>query len=259
MDEIYTETIPEQKKRSLFLKILWILFFFMLVFALGYFAVSMISADKTLQAYNRTYGTSDGESSSVSFVPYSIAFLEARHTMSKVDSVSLSINLTDSIAALEMGGVVVFRAPLEGSRVSPLLKAMKPEALSNLLRSPARIVSYYATIEKEPIIIKQAPRDTTEAAKDDNALPVVVRQAAFFTIHLDSGIRIVVMPHEEGGLDRFVFIARQNLYLFRQRLAILLKGDLPEYVPVVVVEVSADDAKTLFRALPEGGQVALKL
>lgn len=259
MEIISTDSLPVKEKKSLIKKILLIAFFFMLVFALAYFAVSLISANKTLKSFNRTYGTSDDKTSAISFVPYKIAFLEARHTMSKIDSVSLSINLTDSVAALELGGVVVFEAPLVGNRISPLLKAMKPEALSNLLRSPARVVSYYGTIEKEPIIIKHAPRDTTEAALDDKDLPVVIRQAAFFTFHLDSGIRVVVMPHDEGVINRFIFIARQNLYLFHQRLAILFKGSLPEYVPVIIMEVSADDAKTLFRAIPEHGQVAIKL
>jgi len=259
MDSNSTEGLTEVKKKSLLQKIFIGIIILLFAFSLGYFTISMISANYTLQSYNRTYGTSDDEASPVSFVPYHIAFLEARHTMSKVDSISLAVNLNDTIATLEMGGVVVFEALLEGFRVSPLLRALKPEALSNLLRSPARVVSYHATIDKEPITVKQAPRDTTEAALDDDELPVVTRQAAFFTLHLDSGIRIVVMPHEEGGFDRFVYIARQNLYLFKQRLSVLFKGSLPEYVPIIMIEVSADDAKTLFRALPEHAQVALKL
>jgi hypothetical protein len=235
------------------------LFVLLLAFSLIYFAISLISAGRTLKSYNQRYGTSDEDPPVVTFVPYHMAFLEARNTLSKVDSVSLSINLADTVASLEMGGVVVFTAPLEGSRVSPLLKAMKPEALSNLLRSPARVLTYHATIEKEPVTVKQAPRDTTEAAQNDEELPVVTRKAAFFTLHLDNGIHIVVMPHDEGGLRRVVYTARQNLYLFGQRLAVLVKGELPHDVPVITIEVSADDARTLFRALPEKAQVALRL
>jgi len=202
------------------------------------------------------YGTTEGEASAISFVPYSTAYLEARYIMSKVDSVSLSINLADSVASLEMGGVVVFKAFLEGSSISPLLKAMKPEALSNLMRSPSRIVSYDATIDKEEVIIKKAPRDTVEAALNDIELPVAVRKAAFFTLILDSGIRIVVMPHEESG--RFGYVTRQNLYFFKQRVAAIFRGELPHYIPIINIEVSADNAKILFRAMPEHAQVALK-
>lgn len=236
-----------------------VLFVFLLLFSLGYFAISLISAGRTLKAYNQLYGTSDQEPPVVTFVPYPIAFLEARNTLSKVDSIALSINVADTVASLEMGGVVVFKAPLEGSSVSPLLKAMKPEALSNLLRSPARVLSYQATIEKEPVTVKQAPRDTTEAAQSDDELPVVTRKAAFFTLHLDNGIHIVVMPHDEGAFHRLVYTARQNMYLFGRRLTVLFKGNLPQYIPVITIEVSADDARTLFRALPERAQVAIRL
>ena len=259
MEEFSTSVTPVRKAYSVSKK-LWIgLFVVLVLFSLGYFTISLISAGRTLKSFNQIYGTSDQEKSAVTFIPYQMAFLEARYAMSKIDSVALSINLTDTVANLEMGGVVVFSAPLEGSRVSPLLKAMKPEALSNLLRSPARVLSYQATTEKEPVTVKQAPRDTTEAAQDDEELPVVVRKAAFFTLHLDNGIHLVVMPHDEVGLRRIVYTARQNLYLFGRRLAVLLKGDLPQYVPVITIEVSADDARTLFRALPERAQVAIRL
>lgn len=256
MEIISTEIAPNKKEKSLLFKIFRLLFGLMLLFALVYFAVSLVSATKTLTIYNQMYGTAEDETSAISFVPYSTAFLEARSTMSKIDSISLSINLTDSVASLEMGGVVVFRAPLEGGSISPLLKAMKPEALSNLMRSPARVVSYDATIDKEEVIIKKAPRDTVEAALNDLELPVAVRKAAFFTLILDSGIRIVVTPHKESG--RFVYVARQNLYFFKQRVAAIFKGELPHYIPIVNIEVSADDAKVLFRAMPEHAQVALK-
>ncbi len=259
MEFISNETLPEKKKKSVAFKVFAITIIVLTIFSLGYFTLNFISANKTLRLYNRMYGTSSMDSSPISFVPYSIAFLEARHTMSKVDSVSLSINLNDSLAALEMGGVVVFEANLEGRRVSPLLMALKPEALSNLLRKPTRVISYYATIEKEEIIVKQAPRDTTEAALDDDELPVVTRKAAFFTLHLDSGIRLVVMPHEESGLEWFKFIAHQNLQLFWHHIKVLFKGELPEYIPIVTIDVSAEDAKTIFRALPENAQVSLKL
>jgi hypothetical protein len=256
MEIVTNDIMPVKKKRSILYKIYLLFFSLLLLFSLVYFTVSLISANKTLRTYNEMYGNNEDEASALTFVPYSTAFMEARYSMSKVDSVSLSINLSDSVAALEMGGVVVFQAPLEGGSVSPLLKAMKPEALSNLMRSPARVVSYDATIDKEEIIIKKAPRDTIEAALDDDALPVAIRQAAFYTLILESGVRIVVMPHKESG--RFVYVARQNLFLFRQRVAAIFRGELPNYIPIVNIEVSADDAKTLFRAMPEHAQVALK-
>lgn len=260
MEIISTETIPVKKKKSLIWKISIGFFTLLLAFSLGYFAVSFISAQKSLKTYNHTYGTAEGDSSSISFVPYNLSFLEARYSMSKTDSISLLINLNDSVALLELGGVKVFDANLQGSTVSPILKAMKPEALSNLLRTPARVSSYHATIEKQTIVIKKAPRDTTEAAMKEKDIPEAAVQTAFFTLILDSGIRIVVMPHEEdAGVDRFVYIAKQNLDIFRQRLSLIFKGSLPEYVPFIIIEVSADDAKTLFRSLPDNAQVAIKL
>ena len=88
-------------------------------------------------------------------------FYQARVAMAQTDSVYLTITLPDSLINLEISGVVVHSSRMTSISTSKMLKKGNDFVISSLLGSPMRIVKDFATIPKEPIMVKIAPKDTS--------------------------------------------------------------------------------------------------
>ncbi|HQG35913.1 MAG TPA: hypothetical protein PK094_01755, partial [Bacteroidales bacterium] len=94
------------------------------------------------------------------------SFYQARIAMATSDSVSLSVNLPDSSAILEINGVPVYNIKIIRARISKVFANSDEYAVSSMLSTPFNIIHDYSTIKKEPVVHKVAPRDTTEYKPD---------------------------------------------------------------------------------------------
>ena len=94
------------------------------------------------------------------------AFLQSRIVMAETDSIYLTINLADSTANIEISGVVVHKAKMSSVKTSKILMKGNDNIILSMLASPFTISSAFATIKKEPVMIKMAPKDTSEYKPD---------------------------------------------------------------------------------------------
>lgn len=188
------------------------------------------------------------------------AFLQARITMAETDSISLSLNLSDSTAALEINGVNVHRAKMTLIRISSVFNKADEYSVTSMLATPFTVKNDFSTIKKEPLMIKIAPKDTSEYQPDilpdtSNVAPVN------YILEMENGFRLYVYESfdngKKGRLARFTFDLADR---FRNSLEItksIITFKIPEYHPSVRIMLPKADARIIYRGLPAKGQVAL--
>ena len=96
------------------------------------------------------------------------AFLQSKIIMAETDSIYATINLADSTVNVEISGVVVYKAKMSHFKTSKLLMKGDDNIILSMLASPFTISSAYATIKKEPVMIKMAPVSYTHLTLPTN-------------------------------------------------------------------------------------------
>lgn len=193
---------------------------------------------------------------------HDLAFLQASNRMAASDSIGLTVNLYDSTIILGINGVTMRSMPVISYEIPGSLRGVDHYALSKFLSEPIPVESSEATIVKEPLMVKIAPRDTAEAS----ALPIIAPDTSgvapvFFRLRLGNGVNLVFL--QEKGEDRKSLTARRQ-FLFRRSLRVAATGlkhaatlKIPPYEPEIRIEVSKVDARIIYRAIPNRGEVVL--
>jgi hypothetical protein len=188
------------------------------------------------------------------------AFLQARISMAETDSIYMTLNIADSMANLEISGVAVHSAKITEMKISRILRMGNEYLISTLFSSPMSIVRDFATIKKEPLMIKMAPKDTSEF-KPDIIPDTSDYEPVNYILEMDNGVRLFVyqdadtITRDKSQLfffdlnDRFknTWISLKSTALFK----------VPEYHPFIKIRLPKADAKILYRALPRQGQIAV--
>jgi len=188
------------------------------------------------------------------------AFLQSRIIMAETDSIYLTVNFLDSTMNLEISGVVVHTAHMKRFRASSILAKGNETIVSSMLATPLSIVSDIATIKKEPVMIKMAPKDTSEY-KPDIMPDTSLTEPVNYILEMTNGIRIYVYQDEtEKKVDRvaaFRFDMDDRLKLTMDALKSVLSFKVPEYHPFIKIRLPRSDAKIIYRAIPKNGQITL--
>lgn len=188
------------------------------------------------------------------------AYLQSRISMAETDSIYMTINLADSTVNLEISGVVVHPAEIKDIRMSKILEKGNKYIISSMLSSPFTITNYISSIEKEPLMITMAPKDTSEYQPD-----IIPDTADFepvnYILEMHNGIRIYVYQEEElkhgNGMHIFIFDLRDRLHKTLSSLKNVFVFKVPDYEPYIKIRLSRADAKIIFRAIPKHGQIAV--
>jgi hypothetical protein len=188
------------------------------------------------------------------------AFLQSRIIMAETDSIYLTVNFLDSTMNLEISGVVVHTAHMKQFRASSILAKGNETIVSSMLATPLSIVSDISTIKKEPVMIKMAPKDTSEY-KPDIMPDTSLTEPVNYILEMTNGIRIYVYQDEnEKKVDRlaaFRFDMDDRLKLTIDALKSVLAFKVPEYHPFIKIRLPRSDAKIIYRAIPKNGQITL--
>lgn len=189
------------------------------------------------------------------------SFLQSRIAMAGTDSVYLTINIPDSTANLEISGVTVHSVRITNMKISKILRGGNNYAVQTMLASPMSIVDDVATIKKEPIMVKMAPRDTSEF-KPDVVPDTSDYEPVSFILKMDNGLRIFVSQDagdysEHDRKTLFFFDLRYRLGTSIGSLRNAITFRIPEYHPFIRIRVPKSDARILYRAIPRKGQVAV--
>jgi len=191
------------------------------------------------------------------------SYLGAAIQMASEDSAGLCIHLPDSTISLCIRGVVVHEARATRFHTGVFFNRLHPGVVTSLFEKPSHTESFFSTIPREPILRVKAPRDTIEAAKMAIMQDTSDTHAVFFLLSTDRGYDVLIGQSEKDfkGARR----ARGVLLLkYRCKRAWLNLMDIagmkiPEYRPLIRVEIPRKDARVIFRALPQKAPVVTAL
>jgi hypothetical protein len=190
------------------------------------------------------------------------AALQARIIMAETDSIYLTINLADSSMNLEISGVVVHKAKMSSFKVSRILTHGNESTVYSMMSAPLTISSDFATIKKEPVMMKMAPKDTSEY-KPDIMPDTSITEPVNYILEMTGGTRIYVYQEEnQKRIDRmtaFRFDLNDRLHQSWRALKRVAVFKVPEYHPFIKIKLPRSDAKIIYRAIPENGQISLLL
>lgn len=190
------------------------------------------------------------------------AYYNALITASKTDSIFLTINIPDSTVSLIIKGVVVHKAKAQHIKVSPLFSAINPPLLIQGLSVPFTITRHTSTIPKVPLMTKIAPRDTSEYTPD--VIPDTTDlEPVNFILELKPNVLLYFYEsnptQSSDGFNQFKFDLRERTWTVVQDAKRILKLKIPVYKPYIRFRLGKKDAKVIYRAIPNQGQVVLRL
>jgi hypothetical protein len=188
------------------------------------------------------------------------SFLQSRITIAETDSIYLTINLADSMVNLEISGVSVHKAKIKKLNTSKIIRDENSYTISSLLSKPFTVSKNYSSIPKVPLMIKMAPKDTSEYVPD--IIPDTADyEPVNYILEIDNGIRIIVYQDEKlnpgDNIHLFWFDLRYRLRNTFESLKSSFTFKVPEYHPFIKLRLPRSDAKIIYRALPEHGQIAV--
>ena len=239
-------------------------------FFIYYTIMSILSPSRKLEELKKEFVTKTAEKSEVDkqIVMDSTylkllkekAFLQSKIIMAETDSIYLTINLADSAANIEISGVVVHKAKMSSVKTSKILMKGNDNIILSMLASPFTISSAYATIKKEPVMIKMAPKDTSEY-KPDIMPDTSITEPVNYILEMNGGLRIYVYQEENvkfsAKMSQFSFDIKDRLRDTWSSLKRVAVFKVPEYHPFIKMRLPRTDAKIIFRAIPKNGQIAV--
>jgi hypothetical protein len=240
------------------------------VFLAYYTLMSMLAPSHKISELRKEYGKPRGDEEKLSPLILTDsaylsmiterAFLQSRILMAGSDSIYLTINLSDSSMNLEISGVAVHSIRMKRFRASRILTRGHEDIITAMLASPLTIESDLSTIKKEPVMIKMAPKDTSEY-KPDIMPDTSVTEPVNFILRMTNGINIYIYQDDnEKHADRLAAFRFDIIDRFRQAwntmksIAVL---KVPEYHPYIRIKIPRADAKIVYRALPRNGQIGI--
>ena len=262
-----TEIVNKPSGRKATFLILLIIFLSFLVY---FSAMSMLAPGRKLAAIKNEFGPATIEKKEVDKQIFSDsaylrllkdrAFLQSRILMAETDSIYLTINLSDSIVNIEISGVSVHTAKTSSMRASRILRKGNENIIFSMLATPFTISSDFATIKKEPVMIKMAPKDTSEY-KPDIMPDTSIIEPVNYILEMTNGTKIYIYQEEhEKFSDRmniFTFDILDRLRETWRSLKSVVLFKVPEYHPYIRIRLPRSDAKIIYRAIPKYGQVAV--
>jgi len=230
----------------------------------------LISPVRKIADINREYGYKMSENSKIDKRIFSDSafismnreksFYQARVLMAESDSICLALNLSDSSAILEINGVAVHKAKISEIAVSKVFKKADEYSVTAIIATPLIIENDYSTLKKEPVMIKMAPKDTSEYKPD--ILPDTTNsESVNYIFEMANGIRLYIYQNiDEKKGDRlalFMFDLNDKLKNFKLNLKSLIGLKVPEYHPSIKIKMAKADAKIIYRALPKHGLISV--
>jgi hypothetical protein len=174
--------------------------------------------------------------------------------LAKSDSLNLGINLSDSIVQVQLRGTVLLQAKIQKQIPAKFFEDLNYGTYLDFTKI-ASVIEEQATIVKRPVKRVQAPKNEDEAAKvkhDTIPDPLLVWQ-----FKLDNNIDVVITGI---GLGADSLVANNyNKDIFNYSTEYFKKNLFPKtYIPTLFIWLNDNDAKALYRAIPEKGKVVFR-
>ncbi|MEQ9303278.1 MAG: hypothetical protein RJQ14_05125 [Marinoscillum sp.] len=183
-----------------------------------------------------------------------LAFKHALLELSQEDSMGLIVNLNDSTIGISIHGVLLYYSKINSLSIDPWLITLPDLLYLYKFSRPVLITSHRSTIIKEPIVVREAPKDPVEAAINAYLPDTLIQNPAFLQFDLENNIRVLIEQEmTTSWLDRKTRFAFFNS-LFTDNIKVNLKHFItwrgPVYRPEIRISLPADDMRAIYRALP---------
>jgi hypothetical protein len=188
------------------------------------------------------------------------AYLQSKIAMAETDSIYLTIDLADSSANVEISGVVVHKAKIKEASMSKIFTKGNENTILSMISTPFVISNSFATIKREPVMIKMAPKDTSEY-KPSIMPDTSITEPVNYILELTDGTRLYVYQEEKDKsgdrMSALKFDLNNRLSDTWRSLKSAFLFKVPEYHPFIKIKLPRADAKIIYRALPRKGQIAV--
>ena len=190
-----------------------------------------------------------------------IAFKQALLALPKTDSMHLVLNVPDSTLGLFVNGISIYKTKLTALDLDPLLKGLSEGGYYSQFSKPLTVTSSRASIEKEPIIEKTAPKTQEEFLASVTMPDSVVYDPAFIHLALENGMDIFIGLNEiSNQADRKAerqFYASERKRNRNSLLKSVFTFKALEYRPEIYLEAANAEITSIYRALPEQPKVVI--
>lgn len=175
------------------------------------------------------------------------SYLKNLLALSRTDSIYVIADLRDSVIKLGLKGVILYESKILEIKLNAGLKNLPLPVKDSLFSSPLQIIDEVVSIEKFPIVVKRAPKDTSEANRAETAPMLPVQNDVFMIFNTDNNLVIEIGQQEKSlagaAKDYRKFRKKRNEFnrkIYRRE----------EYTYRIIIKVSREDARTIYRALP---------
>jgi hypothetical protein len=189
------------------------------------------------------------------------AFQQNRLTLAAKDSIYIVLNLPENLLILEIKGVPVKKVRLQKTEVSNRFALISHENLLPWISQPFILERDLSTIPKAPIVLKQAPKDTIEAAKLSTKPEPPDSTNVYFTLYFDRNLLIEVEqaePPDEGATEKVKAYRKSKRNEYNRSVFETLKyprqTNHPMSIKIVISEV---EARAIYRAVPTKSHLVL--
>ena len=241
-----------------------------LVFTVLYLAKSVSAVNHAVRTFDNAYFASlelkEGDTIDHCAIPGYIdlirkkAYLGAQVKLAEADSIGLIINMRDSVIQLLIKGLPIRSVKISEYEISPFFQRANQEAIYSMLSSPMKITGMQATFMKDPVSVKIAPKDTSEAVAATRP-DTTDFEAVFFTLNTDQNVRLFFEQQEDTvGADRrarFFFDLKDKSKNAKATMKAVARFDVPPYVPYIKIWIPKAEAKIVYRAIPREGLIVL--
>jgi hypothetical protein len=240
----------------------WASFFPVLIVLIALFVILPLFSDP----WNDFKNESEGQSIPPALLADKMTEVSLQNLLilSKSDSLYLIVDLQDSLVSLCIRGVPVRDCPVTRIRFSQAFRyGFENGALLQWLSEPFSSQRIWSTIPKSILHVKTAPRDTLEAQKKyREPKPPVENTDVFLTMCFDKNLELDIFQNTRRGLSGIVKGSLVRTHFLLNRLCTetkrLFSGHFPRHNLWIRIEISRDDARAIYRALPDRPKLAIR-
>ncbi len=182
------------------------------------------------------------------------AYLKNALKLSKIDSISLLIDLSDSLAILSLKGVSIFESKISKIEINKGLKKLPYFLRDSLYSGPLQAIENLSSIEKFPIVVKKPTKDTSVVNKTEAAPTIPKQHDVYLLMALENNMTIEINQQENelvGKNSEYRKYRRKlNRWYFSKNMRSAFNSQEQGYIYRLKIEIPREDAGSIYRALP---------
>lgn len=198
-----------------------------------------------------------------SIISREIAFKKSLMEASKSDSIYMVIDLGDSSLQLHIKGVPIHYTKMSQVAIDSWLTEMPTAYFNYLYANPMTITLERSTIVKEPVVVREAPKNPEEAAVNAYQPDTLIQNPAFVEFELSQNLLLILEQYP----DVYEIDTKARKQFSRDRMSRNLSNKLssvthlkiPHYQPQIKMSLPVKDLRAIYRALPKNVSIILHL